>query len=1793
MTDRLGLELTGHLVQDETPSFAVRDNGDPLLAVMGESLPGIDEIRSKVEPNEIRFFLYAFADFASRKSGRGGMCELFACGPADMTPERMRKMVWLCALHGITRYFVAQSFTNAGYLDRMGLFLSAVGDQQPWFREFRTFLDEADRASAVAAKTPIYDATVRFPQGLLSRALARNESCPNLERLLAEIELSGYTPQLIAETEKSETPVAFAFEDDAIVEERTGARFATAAEAVSHLALARPVEGRRRNVLLRRFADGSRVELDLNARPKEPIVGEPVARKWNLSLDAPNRFRVPFGRSRSVNVEVAESLKDVRLVARVHLPDDAAEESGTVEGAPMCLQGVRQLPSYRFARNGAIVAAELPTDALHPSFDPLYRETKPHELAKGTHTFEIFSGRDDDNYFLPSLLLVGDFIETSAGLKPRPATVGLGALADCGLGGFAGAATYSAVVEVPNRKGVKLAVDSGNAFTRVRLGGQDLGVRAWAPFEWEIPCDLLGRRLELTITIDTSVLPLFGPERPGTMVDKSKWPWPVSDADASPGLKECVFLFPSPFAEVKAEILTAFSGPDGKMRRERALKRMEMAERLAGGEFAGQPLRDGELRQFRSCFRDELRYWRQNPLNPDVKLQVFDIRAFGACGDGRTDDTVAFAAAVAKVREANGRPTVLNVPAGEYLLNGTGPKLSKNYGHVTICGLTNFVLRGAGPEKTRLVFGDRERSGVVLRACENTVVKGVSMAWRDPLFCQGTVEAFDREAGTVTLKVNPQTMKPTDSHYRLSPSRSQVCANFDPDGRILLGSWVFFTYEAEDLGNGRFCVSLDKSRPDFGRAEIPIGSQLVIPDRWGTHAAVATPRSRWCDFEEVWVRNSPGGAFGVSAGEYVTGYRCRVFPQEGLVFSANADAFYNSRGTYLAECEFRGQGDDAANSLGRCVPVRTQVDARTILHRDRAEALRPGDAMQLFRASTGALLATLHIDRSEPVKVDGMALRKTTFRENLPLGILTEETLRVGALDAKTEADVNHGLVTLDKVADVIYATQAFGVSFVCTSNRFASLRGIGVNAQCSNALIEGNVIENVNVAIQLSALMQWFEGPPPYNVVIRGNRIRDVNRGIGMQYDTRAGRPASVDLITGVRIESNRIERAKHPYLMRNASGVRFVGNEVVETDGAEAPFAVRSPDYRNMIRLWTNPLSFDVSRDGVELVRRTEIGMQLNGKRLGDVVGQPVVTLSSRRGSVPTPIYKKAAVDLDAAEAIADFGDWSLRLAARNDGVAYRFETDRGTSIVVEDEWGGVTVPDPEARMLAYRTERIGCEESVPSVACAKDIFTRTNEVVYLPLTYTLKGKTVAVTDSDVRDYPIWNLQRDGAAQDVVFRSVFARLPRKTASVGGAFVKVEAEEKFLAVTRGRRTFPWRTFALADAPAKICESDLVFALAASSDEGADFSWVKPGKVAWDWWNAFDNQGADGCNTKTYERFIDFAAKSGLEYVILDDGWSEGRDIWRFNSKVNVPHLIEYAEARGVGLVLWMAWAQALGDEERVARFFAKLGVRGFKVDFMDRGDADVSRFLERFAAACARHRLLVDYHGVHRPTGLQRRYPNVLNYEGVHGLEQMKAYKGEDMMFNDVAAFFGRLAAGPMDYTPGAMDNYPLGGYPAPSGTNRHTSKTWLNPGSVGTRCHQMALFVAYEAPLQMLADAPTKYEANAECLSFLSSVPVVWDETVGLAGTPDSFAAVARRKGEVWYVAAVNNGEARAVNLETRFLGAGMWDVEIFRDADDATTQPVGYRRETGLTLTAGDWLSFKMAPGGGFIVKIRRID
>lgn len=645
-----------------------------------------------------------------------------------------------------------------------------------------------------------------------------------------------------------------------------------------------------------------------------------------------------------------------------------------------------------------------------------------------------------------------------------------------------------------------------------------------------------------------------------------------------------------------------------------------------------------------------------------------------------------------------------------------------------------------------------------------------------------------------------------------------------------------------------------------------------------------------------------------------------------------------------------------------------------------------------------------------------------------------------------------------------------------------------------------------------------------------------------------------------------------------------------------------VKSPDGLNEIRLSTEPvLSYSVYRGGVERVAPTPIAMEIEGKGTiggagAKIVSSDTVTLNGR---IPTPIYKKAYIDESANRTTVAFdGGWRVVIVARNDGVAYRFETSFPGRVKVLGESAGLNFPDGVAAAYAAycrdRGDPLQCSwESIYTTVTNISGIAEGGKVVYLPLVLKYAdGSVMSVSESDLLDYPGWNMERGKEGSKPSLTARMARYPAKVEHRNGneigspdrplRHIRVTERAGYLAETSGTRTYPWRVFMLAPSESKLCESDIVHALASPS-RLKDESWIKPGKVAWEWWNYWNVSGVPfraGCNTATYEYYIDFAAEFGIEYVIMDEGWSEKLNIMKINPETDVSHLVKYANARGVGIILWSAWPQLYGRQKEVFSKYAKMGVKGFKIDFMDRDDQEMENYLEETAKIAADYKLLIDYHGMHKPTGMSRTYPNIVNYEGVHGLECMKWEGNTDFMRNDLLSFYCRMSAGPMDYTPGAMINM----------TRNQFRAYTRQPGSQGTRVHQMALMAMYEAPLQMLCDSPTQYLRNRECFEFMSKVPVVWDETVGLPGEMEKSAAVARRKGDVWYVAAIGSWDPCSFEIDTSFLGEGKWRAEIFADGVNADRDATDYTK-TSQTVASGEKIKISLAPGGGWVARFVR--
>lgn len=645
--------------------------------------------------------------------------------------------------------------------------------------------------------------------------------------------------------------------------------------------------------------------------------------------------------------------------------------------------------------------------------------------------------------------------------------------------------------------------------------------------------------------------------------------------------------------------------------------------------------------------------------------------------------------------------------------------------------------------------------------------------------------------------------------------------------------------------------------------------------------------------------------------------------------------------------------------------------------------------------------------------------------------------------------------------------------------------------------------------------------------------------------------------------------------------------------TATAQKTYQVQSPDGKmKAVVTVKDRIEYTVSHDGTEVLAPSVISLTLQG---GKVLGaQPKVTGVQKVSSntvIPSPFYKKKEVKDQYNEMVINFrGNFSVVFRAYDDGVAYRFRTKLKDDIVVENEEATFNFAKDHYTYAPYVNSKADTFEkqffnSFEQTYEHKPI-TKLNSkrLMFLPFLVELdNGKKVCITEADLEDYP--GMFLNNSTTEPSIHAVFAPYPKATKQGGHNMLQmlVTERENYIAKTNGTRAFPWRVLIVSEKDTELADCDMVYRLA-SSVKLLDTSWIKPGKVAWDWWNDWNLYGVDfraGINNDTYKYYIDFASQHGIEYVILDEGWAVNlkADLLQVIPEIDLQEIVDYGKAKNVGIILWAGYWAFHRDLEKVVKHFADMGVKGFKVDFMDRDDQEMVKFLWEAAEVCAENKMMVDFHGVFKPTGLQRTFPNVINYEGVAGLEQLKwSPKGYDMVTYDVTIPFIRQVAGPMDYTQGAMRN----------ATKQNYYPVNSEPMSQGTRCRQLATYVIFESPLNMLCDNPSNYMREEECTRFIATIPTVWDETKALDGEVAKYVAIARRHGDVWYVGALTNWDKREITLDLSFLGEGNYKAEIFKDGINADRVARDYKKEI-IDVPADRKLTVKMAPGGGYAARI----
>ena len=638
---------------------------------------------------------------------------------------------------------------------------------------------------------------------------------------------------------------------------------------------------------------------------------------------------------------------------------------------------------------------------------------------------------------------------------------------------------------------------------------------------------------------------------------------------------------------------------------------------------------------------------------------------------------------------------------------------------------------------------------------------------------------------------------------------------------------------------------------------------------------------------------------------------------------------------------------------------------------------------------------------------------------------------------------------------------------------------------------------------------------------------------------------------------------------------------------------YVLASPDGKLQVMVETGDgIHYSLVHDGDLLVGRSEIGMYMtDGSKFG---GLEQVKKASTRGvdqTIKAILYKKAEVVDKFNELTLKFKEFSLVFRAYDDGMAYRFVSHKEDPYNVDHEtaefnfakdwnmWAAYVAQHTESLESQYYNSFENTYSYTPLSSWNKE------RLAFLPLMVEgPRGKKVVVTESDLIDYPGMYLYNEKGDKNLSAR--FAPYPNEVRQGGhnNLQLEVQSRQPYIAKCVGNEKFPWRIIAVSEDDVQMADNDMVYRLARPADTTIGWNWVKPGKVAWDWWNDWNIAGVDfksGINTETYQHYIDFASANGIEYVILDEGWAVNgaADLFQVVPEIHLEKLVKYASERNVGLILWAGYWAFDRDMEKVCKHYSNMGIKGFKIDFMDRDDQHMVQFHQRAAMTAARYKLMVDFHGTYKPSGLNRTYPNVINYEGVHGLEQMKwSPASVDQVTYDVTFPFIRMMAGPVDYTQGAMRN----------ATRSNYHPVYNEPMSQGTRCRQLAQYVVFESPLNMLCDSPSNYSKETECMEFISTVPTVWDETRALCGEVGKYIAMARRSGEEWYVGGMTDWNERTLTLDLSFLPQGVYSVELYRDGVNADRRASDYKKEV-VDLPLNGLLKVKMAPGGGFAAKI----
>ena len=627
-----------------------------------------------------------------------------------------------------------------------------------------------------------------------------------------------------------------------------------------------------------------------------------------------------------------------------------------------------------------------------------------------------------------------------------------------------------------------------------------------------------------------------------------------------------------------------------------------------------------------------------------------------------------------------------------------------------------------------------------------------------------------------------------------------------------------------------------------------------------------------------------------------------------------------------------------------------------------------------------------------------------------------------------------------------------------------------------------------------------------------------------------------------------------------------------------AQKVVTAQSPDGQtNVCVTLSDAIYYDVVSHGETLLTRSIIGMQLSDRALGE---KPVLKKKSvkRVEETVTPIFplKYSQVENNYTLLTLDMkGGYSVDFRIYDDGVAFRMRTSLPDQIEIMQENTVFQLAD-ECDLVLQQPGgfKTGCEENYSLVKSSQ--WKKTDRMTELPVLIMGKNQKILLSEFDLVSYPGLFLKGNS---DNSLSAIQPKVPLKYEDDGDRRQRILKEADYIAKTEGTRTFPWRYMLITQEDGRLAENTMPMRLAQKC-QLEDVSWIKPGQACWDWLNGIpygpDVTFEGGINLETYKYFVDFASRNGIPYIIMDEGWAlNTRDPYKTNPKVNLPELISYAKSKNVGIFVWLPWLTVEHNMDLFEKF-EEWGIVGTKIDFMDRQDQWMVDYYDRVAKEAAEHHIMIDFHGAFHPSGLEYRYPNVLTFEGVRGME----FNGSCTPKNSIWFPFIRNAVGPMDYTPGPMICY--------QPKYHHGNRPFCS--GVGTKAYHLAAFVLFESHLQMLMDNPCRYDEWPDCRDFIASVPVNWDDTRVLAAEAGQYIVMAKRRGDKWFIGGITNDKGRELDVTLDFLpDDAEFEMISFVDGVNAGTMAMDYLQKKSV-VNKGTKLHIRMVGNGGLAAAIR---